>query len=81
MVDQRHTLPNLKYLLYVLTAGKGELPVRKRGDVKGLGHGGLTGQRRESDETSVDSRNESWRRGKHMALRRAASGEGEWKGE
>ncbi|KAL9578925.1 MAG: hypothetical protein Q9212_005404 [Teloschistes hypoglaucus] len=30
-VDLRHTLPNLKYLLTVLTSGKGELPVRKEG--------------------------------------------------
>lgn len=81
MVDQRHTLPNLKYLLYVLTAGKGDLPVRKRGDVKGLGGGRLIGQRRESDETSVDSRNESWARGKHVALMRAVSGEVEGKGK
>ena len=36
MVDQRQTLPNLKYLLYVLSSGKGELPVRKKGEVKGL---------------------------------------------
>ena len=36
MVDQRQTLPNLKYLLYVLTSGQGELPVRQKGDVKGL---------------------------------------------
>ena len=36
MVDQRSTLPNLKYLLYVLTAGKGELPGRKVGGVRGL---------------------------------------------
>ena len=34
MVDQRHTLPNLKYLLTVLTAGKGDLPVRKRGGAR-----------------------------------------------
>lgn len=40
MVDQRQTLPNLKYLLYVLSSGKGELPVRKHGDVKGLGGSG-----------------------------------------
>lgn len=40
MVDQRQTLPNLKYLLYVLSSGKGELPARKRGDVKGLGNFG-----------------------------------------
>ena len=43
MVDQRQTLPNLKYLLYVLTAGREELPVRTTGDVKGLM------QRRDSD--------------------------------
>ena len=36
MVDQRHTLPNLKYLLTVLTAGKGELPVRRKGGAKVL---------------------------------------------
>lgn len=35
-VDMRHTLPNLKYLLYVATAGKGELPARKAGGIKGL---------------------------------------------
>lgn len=40
MVDQRQTLPNLKYLLYVLSSGKGELPARKKGDVKGLGNYG-----------------------------------------
>ena len=36
MVDQRHTLPNLKYLLTVLTAGKGDLPVRKKGGARVL---------------------------------------------
>ena len=34
MVDLRHTLPNLKYLLTILTTGKGELPVRKKGTMK-----------------------------------------------
>ena len=78
MVDQRHTLPNLKYLLYVLTAGKGELPVRKRGDVRGLGNGDLIRQSTESDEMSVASRNGSLRRGKHAVVdKRGLSGEGE----
>ncbi len=36
MVDLRHTLPNLKYLLTVLTVGKGEMPVRKKGGIRGL---------------------------------------------
>ncbi|KAF1849215.1 UV radiation resistance-associated gene protein [Cucurbitaria berberidis CBS 394.84] len=35
-MDIRHTLPNLKYLLYIATAGKGELPARKAGGIRGL---------------------------------------------
>jgi UV radiation resistance-associated gene protein len=31
VMDLRQTLPNLKYLLYVATAGKGEVPARKAG--------------------------------------------------
>ena len=34
MVDLRHTLPNLKYLLTVLATGKGELPSRKKDEAK-----------------------------------------------
>lgn len=40
MLDVRHTLPNLKYLLYVLTAGRKEVPGRKAGGVRGLLRGG-----------------------------------------
>ena len=36
VVDIRHTLPNLKYLLYVASAGRDEVPERKRGGVRGL---------------------------------------------
>lgn len=36
MLDIRHTLPNLKYALYVLTAGTGEMPSRKAGGIRGL---------------------------------------------
>jgi len=36
VVDIRHTLPNLKYLLYVCSAGTNELPERKKGGVRGL---------------------------------------------
>ncbi|KAK4658308.1 hypothetical protein QC762_100180 [Podospora pseudocomata] len=36
VVDIRHTLPNLKYLLYVCSAGTDEIPDRKRGGVRGL---------------------------------------------
>ena len=51
MLDIRHTLPNLKYLTYVLaaTAGTGELPARKAGGIKGL----LPGLSRRSSEESV----------------------------
>ena len=41
VIDIRQTLPNLKYLLYVCGEGKGELPPRKAGGVRGL----LAGQR------------------------------------
>ncbi|KAL5119651.1 hypothetical protein ACEQ8H_002497 [Pleosporales sp. CAS-2024a] len=35
-MDIRQTLANLKYLLYVATAGTGELPARKAGGIRGL---------------------------------------------
>ncbi|KAF7589264.1 hypothetical protein BBP40_004522 [Aspergillus hancockii] len=42
VLDIRHTLPNLKYLLYVLTAGTSEIPARKAGGIRGLVPGRLT---------------------------------------
>lgn len=36
VLDIRHTLPNLKYLLYILTARTSELPARKAGGFRGL---------------------------------------------
>ncbi|KAH8898036.1 hypothetical protein GQ53DRAFT_742813 [Thozetella sp. PMI_491] len=36
VVDIRHTLPNLKYLLYVCSAGREDIPERKRGGFRGL---------------------------------------------
>lgn len=36
VMDIRHTLPNLKYLLFVCSAGTDELPERKKGGVRGL---------------------------------------------
>ena len=57
MLDIRHTLPNLKYLMYVLTAGKGELPARRAGGVKGLitGKASPSVSRRGSDDSMVSS--------------------------
>ena len=50
MVDLRHTLPNLKYLLTALTTGKGELPVRKR---TGRNAQGTSEDTRPSDHAEV----------------------------
>ncbi|KAG5983800.1 hypothetical protein E4U55_007116 [Claviceps digitariae] len=36
VVDIRHSLPNLKYLLYVCSAGTDEVPERKKGGIRGL---------------------------------------------
>lgn len=57
VLDIRHTLPNLKYLLYILTAGTGELPARKVGGIRGLLGGIATPNlSRRSSEDSVHSR-------------------------
>jgi len=60
VLDIRHTLPNLKYLLYVLTTGTGELPARKAGGVRGLLGSRITPtlSRRTSDE-SVQSQSDN----------------------
>lgn len=58
VLDIRHTLPNLKYLLYLLTAATSELPARKAGGVRGLLAGkGFTPSlsRRESTESMASS--------------------------
>lgn len=53
VLDIRHTLPNLKYLLYVATAGEGELPARKAGGIRGLMRGaGSESRAASSDSTS-----------------------------
>ena len=51
LLDIRHTLPNLKYLLYVATAGEGELPARKAGGVRGL----MKGSSRSASNDSASS--------------------------
>jgi UV radiation resistance-associated gene protein len=57
ILDIRHTLPNLKYLLYVLTAGTGELPARKAGGIRGLVSGRVTPtiSRRGSEDSAHSS--------------------------
>ncbi|KAF7910905.1 uncharacterized protein EAF01_002414 [Botrytis porri] len=56
VLDIRQTVPNLKYLLYVCSAGSEELPERKRGGVKGLligGSGTIRGGSRRGSEDSA----------------------------
>ena len=56
VLDIRHTLPNLKYLLYVLTAGTGEMPSRKAGGVRALLEGrSVPDMTRRTSEDSVQS--------------------------
>ncbi|KAI2626107.1 UV radiation resistance protein and autophagy-related subunit 14-domain-containing protein [Hypomontagnella submonticulosa] len=58
VVDIRHTLPNLKYLLYVCSAGRDEVPERRRGGVRGLWAGRWSkgkGQGRSDDGASVST--------------------------
>ena len=52
VLDVRQTLPNLKYLLYVATAGEGELPARKAGGVRGLAKREGPGRTGSSDSTA-----------------------------
>lgn len=63
VLDIRHTLPNLKYLLYVLSAGTGEMPARKAGGVRGLMSGRLTPDLiRRTSEDSIRSLPSSFKR-------------------
>ncbi|KAL3425718.1 UV radiation resistance protein [Phlyctema vagabunda] len=55
VIDIRHTLPNLKYLLYVCASGTSDLPARKAGGVKGLVAGQETPN--QSRRGSLDSGN------------------------
>ncbi|KAK8058093.1 p63 protein [Apiospora phragmitis] len=68
VVDIRHTLPNLKYLLYVCSAGTDELPERKRGGIRGLFAGKLKG-RMSVDEMGGGSSAGGSRRGSAEATR------------
>jgi hypothetical protein len=58
-MDPRQTLPNLKYLLYISTAGKGEIPARKAGGIRAFlrsdGGGSAISSRRGSDDSGVSS--------------------------
>jgi hypothetical protein len=58
VIDIRHTLPNLKYLLYICSAGNSELPARKAGGIRGLLSGRATplpSRRGSEDADHVDA--------------------------
>ncbi|OCK74919.1 UV radiation resistance-associated gene protein [Lepidopterella palustris CBS 459.81] len=57
LLDIRQTLPNLKYLLFVATAGKGELPARKSGGIRGLLRQGAPTMSRKGSADSVAESN------------------------
>ncbi|KAL4901639.1 hypothetical protein BDW74DRAFT_159852 [Aspergillus multicolor] len=65
VLDIRHTLPNLKYLLYVLTARSSDIPARKAGGIRGLLPGRLTPSlsRRGSEDSVVYGETVNPRRG------------------
>ncbi|KXT17403.1 hypothetical protein AC579_5743 [Pseudocercospora musae] len=52
VLDIRQTLPNLKYLLYVATAGEGDLPSRKAGGIRGLMRAPMMSRDGSADSTS-----------------------------
>ncbi|KAH8734369.1 hypothetical protein BGZ61DRAFT_411670 [Ilyonectria robusta] len=70
VVDIRHSLPNLKYLLYVCSAGTEDVPERKKGGVRGLWAGRLKG-RLSTMSTQIDGD------GSSTAGSRRGSGESE----
>ncbi|KAL1626032.1 hypothetical protein SLS56_007006 [Neofusicoccum ribis] len=56
LLDIRQTLPNLKYLLYVATAGEGDIPARKAGGFRALLRypGTPNDSRRASEESTAN---------------------------
>jgi hypothetical protein len=69
LMDIRQTLPNLKYLLYVSSAGKGELPARKAGGLRAFLRGGaLAGSRKGSMDSTSSSIDSALRRFSTLAI-------------
>lgn len=54
VVDIRHSLPNLKYLLYVCSAGTEDVPERRKGGVRGLWAGRIRGRLSNVSAAQVD---------------------------
>jgi hypothetical protein len=75
LIDIRHTLPNLKYVLYVCSAGTAELPARKAGGIRGLLAGRLTPlpSRSGSEEGHGDAARKALENGENRGMRRNLS--------
>lgn len=83
IMDIRQTLPNLKYLLFVCSAGSSELPARKAGGVRGL-FAARNGSRRGSAEsgTGAEAVRKALENGKTAGLKTKAEADvGMGKGE
>ena len=79
VIDIRQTLPNLKYLLYVCSAGSSELPSRKAGGIRGLLAGRVTPNlsRRGSAESTVGAgQSEQVRKALELGLGTKGNGNG-----
>ena len=63
VLDIRQTLPNLKYVLYVASAGTGQLPTRKAGGVRGL----LRDREMEREKVGAGDRDGLEERGQHVS--------------
>ncbi|KAG6002452.1 hypothetical protein E4U21_003095 [Claviceps maximensis] len=85
VVDIRHSLPNLKYLLYVCSAGTDEVPERKKGGIRGLwagkrlqgrnGHHGRVRGRADSPVLTLDGDGESGSNSTAESRRASVDGE------
>ena len=79
VIDIRQTLPNLKYLLYVCSAGTSELPARKAGGVRGLLAGRMTpsfSRRGSADSNIAAGQGEQVRKALELGLGTRGNGNG-----
>lgn len=75
VMDIRHTLPNIKYLLYVCSAGTSELPARKAGGVRGLmsGRGTPFSSRKNSDASAQGDARKALENGSNAVMIKSKS--------
>jgi hypothetical protein len=79
VIDIRQTLPNLKYLLYVCSAGTSDLPARKAGGIRGLLAGRVTpslSRRGSAESTGGAGQGEQVRKALELGLGTKGNGNG-----